>query len=247
MMSRFVIFFMLMAAPYVEAQVAVPALSSPVIDEVGLMTRSHRKELVDLLYRYNQQGKSQVQVLIVATTQPETIEQYSLRAVEKWKLGDAKKDNGLLLVVAYQDRKIRIEVGQGLEGAIPDIYAKRIISDLMTPMFRAQEYSAGIVAGVFEILTLVDKEFVEANPSPKLRQRGFAGDFPLLHFIGFVFLMIFLLKASGGGRGRGGRGGFNGYGGFGGGGSSGLGGFGGGGGWSGGGGGFSGGGASGGW
>lgn len=227
-----------------QAQFKVPTLTGPVIDEVGYLTRDDRKELMQLLYDFNRRGKAQLQVLIVPDLQGYPIEEASIQITDKWQLGEKKKDNGILFLIAAQERAMRIEVGQGLEGAIPDITAKRIISDQVIPMFRAKRYSAGIVVGVHEILRLADKEFADER-NLKEEGGGGLGDIPVLVIIA-VLIIISILGRFGGGRGRfyGGGGGGWGGGGFGGGGwSSG----GGGGGWSGGGGGFSGGGASGNW
>ncbi len=225
-----------------QAKFKAPALTGPVIDEVGYMTRGDRQELMQLLYDFNRRGKAQVQVLIVPDLQGLPIEQASIEIVDQWKLGSEKKDNGVLFLVAAQERAMRIEVGQGLEGAIPDITAKRIISDQVIPLFRSKRYSAGIVLGVHEILRLADKEFADQNITPNEESTG--GDIPIFVIIA-VLIIISILGRFGGGRGRYYRGGGWGGGGLGGGGgwSSG----GGGGGWSGGGGGFSGGGASGNW
>lgn len=224
-----------------HAEFKLPALTGPVIDEVGYLTRSDRQELMQLLYDFNRRGVAQVQVLIVSDLQGLPIEQASIEITDKWQLGDKKKDNGVLFLIAAQERAMRIEVGQGLEGAIPDITAKRIISDQVIPLFRAQRYSAGIVVGVHEILRLADKEFAAEKKLDEPTSK--AGDIPIFVIIA-ILIIISLLGRFGGGRGhfyRGGGGwGGGGFGGWGGG-------SGGGGGWSGGGGGFSGGGASGNW
>lgn len=223
-----------------QAEFKVPALSGPVIDEVGYLTRSDRQELMQLLYDFNRRGKAQLQVLIVNDLQGYPIEEASIQVVDKWQLGEKKKDNGVLFLISAKERAMRIEVGQGLEGAIPDITAKRIISDQVIPLFRAKRYSAGIIIGVNEILTLADKEFADEKNLQR-EESGGLGDIPV--FVIFaVLIVISLLGRFGGGRGRyyHGGGGWGGGGGFGGSG-------GGGGGWSGGGGGFSGGGASGNW
>lgn len=225
-----------------QAQFQVPSLTGPVIDEAGYLTRSDRQALMQLLYDFNRRGKAQLQVLVVQSLQGTPIEQASIQITDQWKLGDAKKDNGVLFLVSAQDRQMRIEVGQGLEGAIPDVIAKRIISDQVIPLFRSKRFSDGIVLGAHEILRLADKEFADENIAPE-ESKG--GALPIGAVI-FLILIISVLGRFGGGGGRRLRGGGWGggyYGGGGGGWSSG----GGGGGWSGGGGGFSGGGASGSW
>ncbi|MGZ3771843.1 MAG: TPM domain-containing protein [Bdellovibrio sp.] len=243
-LSFFILFAGLNLCFQARADFKVPALTGPVIDEVGYLTRSDRQELMQLLYDFNRRGKAQLQVLIVPDLQGYPIEQASIQIVDKWQLGTKKKDNGILFLIAANERAMRIEVGQGLEGAIPDITAKRIISDQVIPLFRAKRYSAGIVVGVNEILTLADKEFADEKNLQREDSGGGLGDIPIFVIIA-VLIVISILGRFGGGRGRylGGGGGWGG-GGFGGGG---WGGGGGGGGWSGGGGGFSGGGASGNW
>lgn len=225
-----------------QAQVPIPKLSGPVIDQVGIISRSDERYLEQLLFDYNQKGKAQIQILVVETLGNETIENFSLEVTDKWKLGDAKLDNGILFVVAFKDRKMRLEVGQGLEGAMPDVVAKRIISDVVTPLFRAQKFSAGIVTGVSEIIFQVDAEYAAGNLIEKSRPAQKKPVSALLIFLALILITVIRLRLpfAGGGRYHGGwgGGGLGGGGGFGGSG---------GGGWSGGGGGFSGGGASGGW
>lgn len=224
------------------AQFQVPRLTGPIIDEVGYLTRDDRQALMQLLYDFNRRGKAQVQVVIIPSLQGEAIESASIKITDAWKLGDAKKDNGVLFLVSAEDRKMRIEVGQGLEGAIPDAIAKRIISDQVIPLFRSKRFSDGIVLGTHEILRYADKEFADENIAPE--ESG--GKIPV-GVIVLLLIIISILGRFGGGGGRRFRGGGWGGGGYyggggwsGGGGSSG-------GGWSGGGGGFSGGGASGSW
>lgn len=227
-----------------QAEFQVPNLTAPVMDEVGVLPRSDRQDLNQLLYDFNRRGKAQIQVLIVNSLQGEPIESASIKITDKWRLGEKKKDNGVLFLISMQDRAMRIEVGQGLEGAIPDVYAKRIISDRVTPLFRQKRFSEGVYAGVSEIMTLADKEFAEENKIPSHDSSSEGGGIPLWLII-IVLVIISILGRFGGGRGQYYRGG----GGFGGGtfGGGGWGGSGGGGGWSGGGGGFSGGGSSGNW
>ncbi|WP_413582141.1 TPM domain-containing protein [Bdellovibrio sp. HCB288] len=227
-----------------HAEFKVPALQGPVMDEVGVIPRSMRQDLTQLLMDFNKRGKAQIQILVVNTLEGEPIEQASIKITDQWKLGDEKKDNGVLFLIALQDRRMRIEVGQGLEGAIPDVYAKRIIADVVTPYFRKQRFAEGIYAGVGQIMALADKEFAdEQGITTESRKDDKGGGIP----VGIIILLLIIISVLGrfgGGRGRHMRGG-GGFGGgtFGGGGW----GSGGGGGWSGGGGGFSGGGSSGSW
>lgn len=225
-----------------QAQFRVPALTGPVIDEADYLDRNDRQALMQLLYDFNRRGKAQVQVLVVQSLQGTPIEQATIQITDQWKLGDAKKDNGILFLVSAQDRQMRIEVGQGLEGAIPDAIAKRIISDQVIPLFRSKRFSDGIVLGTHEILRYADKEFADENIAPE-EDKG--GNIP----VGVIIILLIIISILGrfGGGGRRFRGGGWGGGGYYGGGGWSSGGGSSGGGWSGGGGGFSGGGASGSW
>jgi len=131
----------------------VPALQGPVMDQVGLLSRPLAYSLSQQLHQANNQGVAQVQILIIQSLQGESIEQAAIQIFDQWKLGDAKKDNGVLILAAIQDRKMRIEVGQGLEGSIPDVIAKRIINEIMRPLFKSGNFDAGFkyaVQAVFE-------------------------------------------------------------------------------------------------
>lgn len=245
MMLRFIVllFSFFLLSPFAGAQGAkfkVPRLTGPVIDQVGYLNRGDMQELTRLLYDLNSRGIVQLQVAIVPDLQGLPIEQVTLQMVDEWKLGNEKKDNGVLFLVSANDRRLRIEVGQGLEGAIPDVIAKRIIEDQVVPFFKQRQTSQGVMAGALSIVHLADKEFADSAAPPVPQAKGSG----ILMFIIFLVISSVLIAARSGlfmdGGHRGSR-----YGGpFG----PGGGGFGGGGGgWSGGGGGFSGGGASGGW
>jgi len=141
-----------------EALVPVPPLERRVTDLTGTLNASQQRELEDRLAAFEQRKGSQLAVLVVATTAPEGIEQYSVRVAEQWQLGRAGVDDGALLLVAIDDRAMRLEVGYGLEGAIPDAIAKRIVSDVIAPYFRSGDYYGGLTAGVERILGVIDGE-----------------------------------------------------------------------------------------
>jgi uncharacterized protein len=151
------------------ADVAVPPLSGRVVDQTATLSSGDVDSLTQTLRALEQRKGSQVAVLIVPTTQPETIEQYSLRVAETWKIGRKKIDDGALLVIAKNDRKLRIEVGYGLEGALNDVTAKRIIDEVITPKFRNGDFAGGISAGVDRIVGVIDGEPLPA-PAPKASQ-----------------------------------------------------------------------------
>ena len=149
------------------ADVAVPPLVGRVVDQTGTLSSDEIASLNQTLRNFEARKGSQVAVLIVPTTAPETIEQYSLRVAETWKIGRKKIDDGALLVVAKDDRRLRIEVGYGLEGALTDVTSKRIIDEIITPRFRSGDFAAGISAGVDRIIRVVDGEKLPAPEPPR--------------------------------------------------------------------------------
>jgi uncharacterized protein len=150
------------------ADVAVPPLTGRVVDKTATLSSSDIASLDQTLKDFEAKKGSQIAVLIVPTTQPESIEQYSLRVAEAWKIGRSKVDDGAILVVAKDDRKLRIEVGYGLEGALTDATAKRIIDEVITPKFRGGDFAGGISAGVDRIIRVVDGEPL---PAPAQRRQ----------------------------------------------------------------------------
>ncbi len=151
------------------ADVAVPPLSGRVVDQTGTLSSGDVASLTQTLKALEARKGSQVAVLIVPTTAPETIEQYSIRVAEAWKIGRKKIDDGALLVVAKDDRKLRIEVGYGLEGSLNDVTAKRIIDEVITPKFRSGDFAGGISAGVDRIIGVINGEKL---PAPERRENS---------------------------------------------------------------------------
>lgn len=138
--------------------VGIPPLKSRVTDLTGTLSADERGKLEGRLQAFEQEKGAQIAVLIVPTTKPEVIEQYSIRVVEKWKLGRKGVDDGVLLLVAKDDRKLRIEVGYGLEGALNDATAKRIVADVISPRFKEGKFYAGIDAGVAVMMSVIGGE-----------------------------------------------------------------------------------------
>ncbi len=229
----------LITASIGQAKFKVPALTGPVVDETGTLEPYVRREIETLIRNFDQRGMAQIQVYIVSSLQDLTIEQASIEIVDQWQLGTKERDNGLLFLIAPNERKVRIEVGQGLEGVMPDVYTKRINEDIVIPFFRQGRMSEGILQGVTAIIKVLDGEELQAQAKPKVSERNKKVSLPFWAIV-LIWIFIMFVGRLGGGRRGFGRGG--GYGGWGGG--LGGGGFGGGGGWSGGGGGFSGGGSS---
>ncbi len=147
------------AAPSVaRAQATIPPMISPVVDTTGTLTAEQKAQLEQQALALQQRKGSQLQVLMVPSTQPETIEQYAVRAFEQYRIGRKGIDDAVLLVIAKDDRKVKIEVGYGLEGAIPDITAGRIIQEYLVPKFRAGDYGGGIADATATMVKLIDGE-----------------------------------------------------------------------------------------
>jgi uncharacterized protein len=149
-----------------QAEVAVPPLKAAVTDLTGTLTAQQSADLDARLKAWAQQKGSQVAVLIVPTTKPETIEQFSIRVAEAWKIGRKGSDDGVIVVVAKEDRSVRVEVGYGLEGAIPDAIARRIVEEIIVPRFRGGDFYGGLSEGVTSIIKLVEGEKLPAPASP---------------------------------------------------------------------------------
>ncbi len=145
-------------AAFSIAQAPVPPLTGHVIDLTGTLAAEQKASLEKTLTAFETRKGSQLAVLIVPSSAPEEIEQFSLRVAEQWKLGRKKVDDGAILVVAKNDRTLRIEVGYGLEGPLNDATSKRIISETILPRFRQQDFYGGITAGVEQIIRVVDGE-----------------------------------------------------------------------------------------
>jgi uncharacterized protein len=158
-----------------------------VTDQTGTLTDEQKSALEQTLRSFEERKGSQVAVLIVPSTAPETIEQYALRVAEQWKPGRKNVDDGALLVVAKDDRTLRIEVGYGLEGALTDAASKRIISEIIVPRFRQGDFYGGITAGVDRILRVIDGEPL---PNPEERRpggtRGIGAILPVLMILALV-------------------------------------------------------------
>ncbi|MCR4332260.1 MAG: YgcG family protein [Sulfuricaulis sp.] len=171
---------------FAHAEVAVPPLKARVTDLTGTLAPAQRDTLERELQAFESRKGSQIAVLIVPTTRPEAVEQYSLRVAEAWKLGRKGIDDGVLLLVAKDDRELRIEVGYGLEGAIPDAVAKRVVSEIIIPFFKQGDFYGGIHAGVDRLVRLIDGEPL---PPPQARDTSWSGIFDLLP-VAFIAVMI---------------------------------------------------------
>jgi len=171
---------------FVHAEVAVPPLTQRVTDLTATLDAQKIQSLESTLADFEKRKGAQLAVLIVPTTQPENIEQYGIRVVEAWKLGRKGVDDGVLLLVAKDDRALRIEVGYGLEGALNDATSNRIVEEIIVPRFKSGEFESGIEAGVSAIIKVIDGEplpIPEATVSPGKQ------DYESLMFVGFVIVV----------------------------------------------------------
>lgn len=155
-----------------DGLVGIPVLSARVTDLTGTLSAEQKSALEQKLAAFEARKGAQVAVLLLPTTQPETIEQFGIRLYDAWKIGRKGVDDGAMLIVAKDDRRLRIEVGYGLEGALNDATAKRIISETITPLFKAGDFPGGVSAGVDAILKVVDGE---ALPEPAARPGAGSG------------------------------------------------------------------------
>lgn len=171
----------------IGAQIAVPPLTGHVIDLTGTLSVEQKAALEQTLAAFEATKGSQLAVLMIPSTAPEAIEQYALRVAEQWKLGRKKVDDGVILVVAKEDRALRIEVGYGLEGALNDATSKRIISETILPRFKQQDFYGGIGAGVGQIIRVIEGEPL---PSPARASAGSFGDIEQYAPVVFILALV---------------------------------------------------------
>jgi uncharacterized protein len=183
-----------------SADVAVPQLTGPVVDQTDTLHDGDIALMSVKLKDLEKRKGSQIAVLIVPTTEPETIEQYSIRVAEAWKIGRKKIDDGALLVVAKDDHHLRIEVGYGLEGSLTDVTVHRIIDEVITPKFKVGDFTGGISDGIDRMIKVIDGEKLPAPEPPHWQQQNSfkgSGPFNLFALFGIVVLGGLLRTAFG--------------------------------------------------
>ena len=155
-----------------QIQRDLPSLNEPVIDQANLLSPAEKQQLSQRILKLYNEGKGQIGVVIVPTTGQEDIFDYSMRVAEAWQLGSAKRDNGLLMTIAINDRRIQILTGYGLEGVLPDIVAGRIIHDKITPFFKQGQYAQGIDSGLTEIERILNLDpEIAAQAANEIKER----------------------------------------------------------------------------
>jgi uncharacterized protein len=176
----------LLGAALVRADVAVPPLAARVTDLTGTLSGEAVTRIETKLANLEAKKGSQIAVLIVPTTEPEEIEQFGIRVEDAWKLGRKGVDDGAYLIVAKNDRRARIEVGYGLEGALPDAVANRIIAETITPRFKLGDYDGGVEAGVDQMISVVNGEPLPEPDNKWERHSGLGNLLPILLVVVFV-------------------------------------------------------------
>ena len=185
--------FLAFVLPAAASKQAIPSLTGPVIDETGILQTNEVAELAGLSRTRKNQELGQVQVLVIRSLNGESIEEYANQVFHTWGLGQKGVDDGVLILVALDDHKMRIEVGRGLEGAIPDIYAKQITADEMAPYFRNAQYFEGLKKGIYSVNRLIDGEKLQSGIHKGCRYEVFGICFSYKEVHDFTWLMLLLI------------------------------------------------------
>jgi uncharacterized protein len=174
-------------APAIE----VPKLTARVNDYAAILSPTTRQQLEDSLAKLEQEESTQIAVLTVTSLQGAVLEEFSLKVAEAWRLGQKGRDNGALLLIAKNDRKLRIEVGYGLEGRLTDLAAGRIIRDVITPRFREGNFDQGVSEGVAAMISTVRGEFRISKTATTTSSASFSANFEgIVVFLGFAFFSL---------------------------------------------------------
>jgi uncharacterized protein len=183
------LFFCLAGLAGAQELQSVPVLSARVTDLTATLTVDQRGQMESKLAAFEREKGAQIAVLLVPSVKPETVEQYALRVAEAWKVGRKGVDDGVLLLVARQDRKLRIEVGYGLEGALNDATAKRIVSETIGPRFKEGDFYGGIDAGLDAIVKVIGGEALPAPANSTSMESGSKFE----DFMPVAFILIFVV------------------------------------------------------
>jgi uncharacterized protein len=190
-MKKIFLFFILLLCclPFAAYSLDVPRLQGYVNDYAGMISPSAKSKIEEELRTFEQSDSTQVVILTIPSLEGENIEEFSIKVAEAWKIGQQQKDNGVLFVVSKQERKIRIEVGRGLEGKLTDLMAGRIIDQVIKPRFKQGDFDGGFVTGVSALIDGTRGEFKAEQRPVQRRQKGFPPFLTIFLFLG-VFTLI---------------------------------------------------------
>jgi len=186
--SLFLLIFFLLCLPFAADGLDVPSLQGYVNDYAGMISPSVKSKIEEELGAFERSDSTQIVILIIPSLEGEGIEEFSIKVAEAWKVGQQRKDNGVLLIVSKQERKIRIEVGRGLEGKLTDLMAGRIIDQVIKPRFKQGDFDGGFITGVSALIDGTRGEFKAEQRPVQRRQKGLP---PFLSFL--LFFGIFVL------------------------------------------------------
>lgn len=190
-MNKYLFLFFFLTIPFSFSK-EVPNLTGPVVDQASILKATSKTEISRVLKQFKAQTGIQLQLLIIDSLEDEYLEGYSIKVVDKWKLGSKKEDSGVLFLVSIKDKKMRLEVGQGLEGTLTDALSGRIL-DSVRGFFRKGEFEKGIYQGLIYTMKVLNNEEIQiAKPRRKKR-------FSFSHII-FVLFMLFSFFMGGGRR-----------------------------------------------
>lgn len=192
-MKKLITILLLLVLPSLSHALEVPALRGHVNDYAGLLSAGAVQRLETALAEFERSDSTQIVVLTIQSLEGEDLEGYSIKVAEAWKIGQQDKDNGAILLVAKQDRKIRIEVGRGLEGKLTDLLSGRIIRNEIAPAFKAGDFDAGVSAGVSSIMAVVKGEYT-ASPRDEQKRRHSAQ--PVFTMLIFLLVAVVMLGAA---------------------------------------------------
>jgi len=189
-MKKIILTLFILAIPVLANALAVPVLQSRVNDLAGLLSPEASRRIEAELAEFEKAESTQIVVLTIPSLEGEALEEYSIKVAEAWKIGQEGKGNGAILLVAKQERKVRIEVGRGLEGTLTDLVSGRIIRNAIAPRFKAGDFDGGVIAGADAIMAVVKGEY---RPDDRIGHQGGKGAPPVTTFLMFLLVACVVL------------------------------------------------------